>query len=96
MATLADILSITSGFALMGYRMPPATLLGTSIVVNLALAPLTAVIAARRGRSAAAWTIAGLGLGMWALAAVLLMRPAVNPPAAHPEPPDFPSPSDAA
>ena len=96
MATLADILSITSGFALMGYRMPPATLLGTSIVVDLALAPLTAIIAARRGRSAAAWTIAGLALGMWALAAVLLMRSAVTPPAAHSEPPDFPSPSDAA
>jgi hypothetical protein len=96
MATLADILSITSGFALMGYRMPPATLLGTSIVVDLALAPLTAIIAARRGRSAAAWAIAGLALGMWALAAVLLMRSAVTPPASHSEPPDFPSPSDAA
>ena len=96
MATLADILSITSGFALMGYRMPPATLLGTSIVVDLALAPLTAIIAARRGRSAAAWTIAGLALGMWALAAVLLMHSAITAPASHSEPPDFPSPSDAA
>jgi hypothetical protein len=96
MATLANILSITSGLVLMGYQMPPATLLATSIVVNLALAPLTAVIAARRGRSAAAWTVAGLGFGMWALAAVLLMRPIVRPPPAHPDSPDFPSPSDAA
>jgi hypothetical protein len=96
MATLASILSITSGFALMGYAMAPATLLATSIVVNLALAPLIAVIASRRGRSTAAWTVAGLGFGMWALGAVLLMPPAVSPPPAHPDSPDFPSPSDAA
>ncbi len=77
MQTLADILSLTSGLAVMGYRLPPATILGTSIVVDLALAPLTAVIASRRGRNATRWTIAGLALGMWALAAVLIL-PAPN------------------
>ncbi len=93
METLASILSLTSGFALIGYRLPPATILATSIVVDLALAPLTAVIALRRGRSVALWTIAGLLLGMWALAAVLLL-PAPNRP--RPEPPSFPPTSDAA
>jgi len=92
MSIAASILSVTSGFALMGYRLPPATILATSIVVNLALAPLTAVIASRRGRSALRWTIAGLSLGMWALAVVLVL-PASN--RSH-EPPTYPPTSDAA
>jgi hypothetical protein len=92
MTTLANILSLTSGFALMGYRLPPATMLATSIVVDLALAPLTAVIASRRGRSATGWTIAGLALGMWALAVVLIL------PAPNRQPPNqsYPPTSDAA
>ena len=91
MTTLANIVSLTSGFALMGYRLPPATILVTSTLVNIALAPLIAVIASRRGRSTTGWTIAGLVLGMWALAAVLLL-----PPAERPEPPSYPPTSDAA
>ena len=88
----ANILSLTSGFALMGNHLPPLTILMTSIVVDLALAPLTAVIASRRGRSAMGWTIAGLALGMWALAVVLVL-PAANRPR-----PDqsYPPTSDAA
>ena len=50
MTTLATLLSITSGFALLGYREPPANLIATSIVIDLSLAPLTAIIASRRGR----------------------------------------------
>jgi hypothetical protein len=92
MSTAANILSVTSGFALMGYRLPPATILATSIIVNIALAPLIAVIASRRGRRALGWTIAGLTLGMWALAAVLVL-PASN--RSH-EPPSYPPTSDAA
>ncbi|HTR63506.1 MAG TPA: hypothetical protein VMH37_17485 [Candidatus Binataceae bacterium] len=89
---MANILSLTSGFALMGYRLPPLTILMTSIVVDLALAPLTAVIASRRGRSGMRWTIAGLALGMWALAVVLVL-PAANQP--RPDQP-YPPTSDAA
>jgi hypothetical protein len=92
MGTAASILSVTSGFALLGYPLPPATVLATSIVVDLALAPLTAIIASRRGRSALGWTIAGLTLGMWALAVVLIL-PAAN---RSPEPPSYPPTSDAA
>jgi hypothetical protein len=91
MGTAASILSVTSGFALLGYRLPPATILATSIVVDLALAPLIAVIASRRGRSALGWTIAGLTLGMWALAVVLIL-PAAN----RSQPPSYPPTSDAA
>lgn len=92
MRTAATILSVISGFGLMGYRLPPATILATSIVVNLALAPLTAVIASRRGRSTLGWTITGLLLGMWALA-VVLMLPAVSE---SQKPPSYPPASDAA
>ena len=39
MTTLATILSIASGFVLMRYYEPPANLIATSIIVNLALTP---------------------------------------------------------
>jgi hypothetical protein len=51
MTIIANLLSITSGFALMRYQGPPANLIATSIIVDLALAPLTAIVASRRGRS---------------------------------------------
>jgi hypothetical protein len=93
MTLLANILSLTSGFALMGYRLPTATIIGTSIIVDVALAPLTAVIANRRGRSTLRWTIAGLALGMWAVAAVLVL-PAADKSRSGPS--SFPPTSDAA
>jgi hypothetical protein len=74
MSTIAAILGLTSGFALLGYHEPTSRLIATSLVVDASLAPLTAVIAARRSRSPAFWAIAGFAFGMWALAAVLLMR----------------------
>ncbi len=94
MSTLAHIVSIASGFALMRYDLPPATLLATSIVVDLALGPLTAVAAGRRGRSARLWMALGLAFGMWALAAVLLLPP--TRPARPAPPPHIPPTSDAA
>ena len=72
MQTLATILGLASGFALMGYDGGAANLLATSIAINLALAPLTAVVASRRGRSGLVWGVIGLGFGMWALAGVLI------------------------
>jgi hypothetical protein len=95
MSTLANILSLASGFALMGYRETTANLIATSIIIDLALAPLTAVIASRRGRSALRWTIAGLALGAWALAVVLIM-PASRPAQSGPDAPQYPPTSDAA
>ncbi|MHB8382755.1 MAG: hypothetical protein ACYDC3_10525 [Candidatus Binataceae bacterium] len=96
MHTFATILSLTSGFALMGNRLAPANIIATSIVVDLALAPLTAIIAARRGRRASLWAVAGLAFGMWTLAAVLFL-PTISPERSpHPEPPDYPPTSHAA
>jgi hypothetical protein len=75
MWTVATILSVTSGFALMRYHEPPAELIATSLIIDAALAPLTATIAVRRGRSLPVWAVLGFILGTWALAASLLMRP---------------------
>ena len=72
MQTLATIMGLASGFALTGYDGGAANLLATSIAINLALAPLTATVASRRGRSPLVWGIIGLGFGMWALAGVLI------------------------
>ena len=95
MTTFASILSIASGFALMGYHEPPANLIATSIIINLALTPLTAIVASRRGRSAVRWTIAGLALGAWALAAVMII-PESRPAPPRPDAPPYPPTSDAA
>jgi hypothetical protein len=92
---LASLLSITSGFALIGYSGPPANLIATSIAVDLALAPLTAIVASRRGRSMFRWGIAGLVLGAWALAAVMIIPPS-RPAEPRPDAPHYPPTSDAA
>jgi hypothetical protein len=73
MRIFALILSITSGFALMRYALPPMTTTMTAIAVDLALAPITAIVAHRRGRSAMRWSLIGVTLGVWALAYVLLV-----------------------
>jgi hypothetical protein len=88
MHTLALILGITSGFAALGHREPTANLIATSLAVDASLAPLTAVIAARRGCSPWLWAIVGFALGAWALACVLIRQPRNDA--------EFPPTSDAA
>ena len=68
----------------------PVDMLATSLIVDAALAPLTAIIAARRGRSPMRWAIAGFALGTWALAYVLIVAPRPSEPAR----PDNPPPAD--
>ena len=96
MTTIANILSIASGFVLMGYHEPPANIIATSIIINLALTPLTAIVAARRSRSALRWTLAGLALGAWALAAVMIIPAPSQPPPPRPDAPPYPPTSHAA
>jgi len=96
MQTIATILGFASGFALMRFHEPPAEMIATSLIVDAALAPLTAVVAARRGRSAALWSVVGFALGMWALAYVLIVRPQQPEAPASPETPPLPPTSDAA
>jgi len=95
MWTIATILNVTSGFALMRYRGGPAEIIATSLVIDAALAPLTATIASRRGRSTLRWSVVGLALGAWALAAVMIIPPS-RPAPPHPDAPDFPPTSHAA
>ena len=91
METIATIVSYASGFALMRSHKGPIDLVATSLIVDAALAPLTAVIAARRGRSPLRWVVVGFVLGMWALAYVLIVAPATTD-----ENPSRPPTSDAA
>ena len=89
---IASILSLTSGFALMRYHGGPGEIIATSLVIDASLAPLTATIAARRGRSPLVWAVLGFALGMWALVTTLLMRPRIETPRPAAPPPT----SDAA
>jgi membrane-associated phospholipid phosphatase len=75
MATLAWIVSVSSGFALFGFRGRDLDLLATALVVGLVFAFLTASVAARRGRSRHAWFLVGLAGGVWAFAAALVLLP---------------------
>jgi hypothetical protein len=83
MQTLATIVAYASGFALMRYHASAANLLATSLAVDASLAPLTAIVAARRGRPTTKWFIAVLLIG--------------KPKASGPRMPEkFPPTSDAA
>lgn len=92
MTTIATILGITSGFILAGAHRDPANMIATSLVIDASLAPLTALIAARRGRSARLWGFAGFFFGTWAFASIMLCGERRVAPA----PRDFPPTSDAA
>jgi hypothetical protein len=95
MGTVAAIVGYTSGFALMRYSGSPADVIATSLVIDAALAPLTALIAARRGRSALLWGALGFLFGVWALFSALLVLP-TKPAANDPSTPGFPPTSNAA
>jgi hypothetical protein len=96
MWTIATILNVTSGFALMRYRGGPAEIIATSLIIDAALAPLTATIASRRGRSPLVWGLLGFALGMWALVATMLLRPRARDSRTEPRPAAPPPTSDAA
>ncbi len=93
MQTVATVIAFASGFALMGYHQSPANLLATSLAVDASLAPLTVVVARRRGRQLAPWAVVGFLFGAWALAAIMLIP--ARKGAQHP-PSQFPPTSDAA
>ena len=95
MTTIAAIVGYASGFALMRYRGSPADLIATSLTIDAALAPLTALVAARRGRSVVLWSVLGFLFGAWALFWALLVL-SVKPARIDPPTPGFPPTSDAA
>ncbi len=77
----AMVIAWTSGLALMWSHRDAATMIATSLAVDAALAPITAIAAARRGRSGPLWTALGFAFGAWALAFVLIFKPRANAPA---------------
>jgi hypothetical protein len=92
MTTIATIVGIMSGFFLAGMHREPANIIATSLAIDASLAPLTALIARRRGRSATRWMVLGFVLGAWALAWILLFGQRRRTQIPH----DFPPTSDAA
>ncbi len=95
MTTVAAIVSYTSGFALMRFRGSPLEAISTSLAIDAALAPLTALVAARRGRSAILWAVIGFVFGAWALFWALVVL-SFKPVRSDPSGPGFPPTSDAA
>jgi hypothetical protein len=78
----------------MRYHESAANLLATSLAVDASLAPLTAIVAMRRGRPAILWASVGFLFGLWAFIAVLLIG---KPKSSSPHrPSEFPPTSDAA
>lgn len=94
MQTIATIVAYASGFALMGYHESAATLLATSLAVDASLAPLTAIVARRRGRPLILWALIGFLFGLWAFILVLIVGKRVED--ADEPPAEFPPTSDAA
>lgn len=72
MPSIATILAITSGFIVAGYHGSPANVIATSLAIDASLAPLTAVVATRHGRSLTLWITLGFAFGAWALVWILL------------------------
>ena len=73
MQTLATILAYASGFALMRPHESIPGLIATSLAVDASLAPLTAIVASRRGRATKTWAVFGFLFGLWAFIVVLLI-----------------------
>jgi len=94
MQTIATIVAYASGFALMGYHESATTLLVTSLAVDASLAPLTAIVAMKRGRPMIFWALLGFVFGLWAFVLVLIVgkrEDSADPPRSN-----FPPTSDAA
>lgn len=72
-ATLAHVIAITSGFALLGAHLTATTTLATALIVDLSLAPVTAIVAYHHKRGSWRWAAAGLLFGAWTLAALLIL-----------------------
>src|SRR5258705_8504405 len=86
-------LSYFTGLYFIRPDLDAAMLLRTAALVHLLDAILCGLIAGSSGRSRVLWTLAGFGLGIWALAALFLLpaqRPPVDardrPPFARPPP----------
>ena len=62
-----------SGIHFLNAGLGGEALLRTAALVHVLDAILCGLIAGQSGRSKTIWTVAGLGLGIWALAAIFLL-----------------------
>jgi hypothetical protein len=67
------LLGYLSGLFFIKSNMEPETLVRTAALVHLLDAILCHVIAGHSGRHKAAWTLAGLFFGIWALGTLFLL-----------------------
>ena len=70
---LYDVLGYFSGLYLVRTDIPPMVLVRTLCVVHVLDAILCRHIAARIGRNQRLWGLAGLLLGMWAVASLVIL-----------------------
>jgi len=66
-------LSYFTGLHFIDAGLDGEALLRTAALVHLLDAILCGLIAGQSGRSKKIWTVAGLGLGIWALATIFLL-----------------------
>jgi len=71
---LVSALGWLSGLAFVAPDLPPTTLAGTALALNVCDAIFCRLLAANNGYSRNAWTVAGLIAGVWA-AGVLILLP---------------------
>ncbi|HWP67114.1 MAG TPA: hypothetical protein VNO26_14545 [Candidatus Limnocylindria bacterium] len=83
--SFATALAYWSGLAFVAPGPPPATVIGTALVLHVCDAILCRIFAGNAGRSRNAWTVIGFVGGIWAVAFLLLLpRPAPAPPPPQP------------
>ena len=82
--TFATALAYWSGLAFVAPDLPPATIVGTALVLHVCDAILCRVFAGNAGRPRNAWTVIGFLGGISAVALVLLLP---RPVPARPAPP---------
>ena len=68
-----NALSYFTGLHFINAGLYGQALLRTAALVHLLDAILCGLIAGQSGRSKKIWTVAGLGLGIWALATIFLL-----------------------
>ena len=66
-------LSYFTGLHFINAGLDGQALLRTAALVHLLDAILCGLIAGQSGRSKTSWTVAGFGLGIWALATIFLL-----------------------
>jgi hypothetical protein len=71
--TFATALSYWTGLAFVAPHLPPATTVGTALVLHICDAVLCRIFARNGGRSRNAWTVIGFVGGIVAVAVLLLL-----------------------